>query len=385
MKYAKLFGLEHISVPRSPNGLKFAGLDVTSTVQYSGRGRLEAVIDEVTKYMALLVTSSAGTSKTGGGFIRLGSLCDDLDVSELTFGFRFKQGIRTQPANHTFVSLCLSNVTTANVDVTPNVYIPQLRSPGTNQQPAEGYYELTFTFYSAASGQDGKLECFFEGALVFTAALPNASWNMSSYKNKFIFLGSHSGSIASITSSVVGSGAVDDAMCYFADLYAQADDTLRDGSTRFGPVYLKRLPAKSDSVIPWDSLNGTDPVVTDKPTSLNQNVLNTTFTPHFKSDAAKSAVRIKPDVSNIVTNSTIRAVSGEHSSYLPTAEAVDMKAQWSYNSTLGDVRTDRPPLNSSWTVQTSFKLPVLRRLPGDQPITKANLANLELVLTPLAV
>lgn len=385
MKYVKLFGLEHISIPRSPNGLKLAGLDVTSTVQYSGRGRLEAVIDEVTKQMALLVTSSAGTTKTGGGFIRLGSLCDDRDVTELTFGLRFKQGIRTQPAGHTFVSLCLSNVTTSSVAVTPDVIITPLRSPATNQQPTEGYYELTFTFYSAASGQDGKLECFFEGALVFTAVLPNASWNVSSYKNKFIFLGSHSGSVASITSSVVGSGAVDDAMCYFGDLYAQADDVLRDGSTRFGPVNLKRLPAKSDSVMPWDSMNGDVPVATDKPTSLNQNVLNTTFTPHFKSDAAKSSLRIKPDVSSIAANVAVRAVSGGHSSYLTTAEAVNMKAQWSYGGELGDARTDRPPLNDVWSNQASFHLPALLKLPNGQPLTGVSLANLELVLTPLAV
>lgn len=385
MKLVKLFGLEHISAPRTPDGPRLAGLEISKTVSYASRGSVGVAIEDATKQMVLVVTSTVATSKTGGGFLRLGSLCDDKQVTELTFGFSFKRGLMLQPANYPFVSLCVSKDTVSGTAVTPDVYITPLRAALANTQPNEGYYELTFTLYPAGSGLDGKFECAFDGAVVFTAPLPAASWDSTSYKDRYIFFGNFNGSQPAFTSSVVGGGALDDVVCYFSNLYAQSDDTLRDGSTRFGPVKLMRLPAKADSVIPWDSLNDSTPVVTDKVASLNQNILNTAFTPHFVSDAAKSAIRIKPDVPALTGNTAIRAISGGHNSYLTTAEAVNMMAQWSYNGVPGDSRTDRPPLNDGGYKLTMFQLPAMRRLPGDLPITKESLANLELVLTPLAV
>lgn len=156
-----------------------------------------------------------------------------------------------------------------------------------------------------------------------------------------------------------------------------ATDTVGDTeATRLGPIVVTRATVKSDNGAPW-AVSGAATI--PEALSTRRTSTGTLSSPYIVNDAAKTPLRVKLDTSGI-PGGQIHGVSVSFSAFTVDATPVTLEGK------LDQAGTTSTPVtvtagNTSPVVDT--KVGNFKVLPGGVALTKANLADTEIVLTAL--
>ena len=385
MKYLKIFGLDRMRFNRAVDVLNHAGMEFSNSIprsSYGGMGMVSNSKDLGLPQIAFTVINSSSGTRIGASLLRLGSLCGDRDVTELTFGFRWRPSLYRGGVNYPFLGLYTANITGSTSNTLPTIYIPPFTAQLVNTGPAAGYYEFTFTVYPQNTNTPGKLEIFLDKRLLSTQALPAAEWNSATLKTRYLGFGAQTSSLPAFTGTTTNDGAIDDAVFFLSDMYAHCDDALADGSTRLGNVTVVRLPAAADSDIPFTAYSASGVTAPDKVGVLNTNLLGPTQYPTLATDGVTLPVQLKLDVSSLTDASKILAVSGEAYGMTLSGQSSDIKVNWKYGDIVGPVTTARLIQWPAWATPSSVAPDSIREMPDGTAITKEKLTTLEWVVTP---
>lgn len=305
------------------------------------------------------------------GFQFLTLVGDRQDTQSLAVGFRVVAANTPATSGRSAFGLCSVQPSTANY-TGPETTL--LNYTGTYLAP--GYYEFEFVAYRS-DGVGPLCSVYLDGS--FLRSTPNMGsgnmWLPVNLPYRWFSFGDNRGNM--FASNVPGQGAAGDSLIEFEDFYVSISN-VKGVPARRGPALLRRLDVGLISAPDWASSDGTKTPV--EVLNLPQHH-GPVLTPVVSSDVGNSPGRVKFDLSQVYENDKILAVTGAASVRRAVGVSSSMGAKWSANSQDG-ATVSATPTNGAWTLQKDILLPTLSTLPDGTALTKASLANLELVLTP---
>lgn len=288
-------------------------------------------------------------------------------VQNLVFGFRFKQLMANPSASLAVLGLSFV-IPTADGSMGTNQPLFDLGAAGAFK--AEGYYEIEIVPYAVA-GQG--ISIWLDGIKISTVAISNdLRFGPDAIANTpLVFGNTQNQSIGQ------GSGGFTETLWSMEDIYAAWTDE-PGVSMRQGPIKVRQLPVASINTAAWTSSDGskTPLEVLNLP-----NHSGTTLTPTVNSDVDNTPLRVKPNVSGLKSTDKILGVFGGVSARRDVGAASSLSMKWASGSN-ESAAVSGSPTNGTWDLQKDFKLPNLVTMPGGATLTKAALADLELVITP---
>lgn len=303
------------------------------------------------------------------GFTPLSMVGGRTDSQSMCIGFRVTEAKAAASSGRSAFGLCSSQ---------PNAYSgPEtilLNYTGTYLAP--GYYEFEMMAYTG-DGNAPMCYVYLDGVQI--RSTPNSGpgnlWLPGNMHGRWFTFGDNRANM--FTSNASGQGAVGDSLIEFEDMYV-AVSNVKGVSARQGPILLRRLDVGDVGNSSWTSTDGTKTPV--EVLNLPQHH-GPVLEPVVTSDVGNTAARVKFDLNQVYDNDKILAVTGAASVRRAVGVSSTVATKWSANGQ-DSASTTTTPSNGAWTLQKDILLPTLMALPDGTALTKASLANLELVLTP---
>lgn len=247
----------------------------------------------------------------------------------------------------------------------------------TNQVLVPGYYEFEFLAYQG-DGNAPDVRVYLDGSLIRTT--PNLGsgnlWTPANIIGRWFLIGDGSGNMLNTTVDGQG-GTAGDVQIEMEDIYV-AYSTVKGVSARQGPVVIRALPVATIGAAPWTSSDeGLTPVEVLNLPNHHASVLE----PLVSSDNGNSAAKLKFNTSALQASDTVLAITGAVSVRRETGVASNLSTKWSTSGSDSAVG-NFTPTNGVWTLMKDVALPNLLSVPGGGVLTKASIAQIEMVLTP---
>jgi hypothetical protein len=323
--------------------------------------------------LSFLVVDSFYNVKAGVAQIRLGKLMGErTDVTEFTIGMRLSTGgSNSITANYPLVCLYTTVPAVGTTTAPTAVMVAQ---PAANTPPTWGYYEFTFTLQPVGTS-GSKIDVYLDKTFVTSIALPSTI-GKTNIKDLYLTFGRMGMTCFQGTSP--GVGGYETTLFTMEDIYCMYDTVNADGSTRKGPMRIKPLDVDTNLDTAWQTSDGSA-----RAACLNlPDHHGTVLTPYVLSPVNMSPMSLRRVTTPILDTDTIVAVFGATSASRDAGEAASLSAKWRFNSSVSADVTYQPT-TGNYTTQKDVALPTLTVMPDGSPITKAKLANLEMVLTPV--
>jgi len=339
----------------------------------TSQGQVGLYVNTANK-LVFAVNDTVGTTKAGCTQIKLSKLIDNAaDVAELTIGMRLDAAPYTPSITSAYPLVCLYAIQPA-VGATNGPQSTLVIQPSANVAAASGYYEFVFTLTAVGAG-GGRIDIYldkvFQGYTTLASTIGRT--NIGNYYLSF-------GRMAMVcyNSTTPGLGGADTVLFTMEDIYCVYDTVVQDGSTRKGPMKIRPLDVDTNNDVAWQTSDGSA-----RAACLNlADHHGTILTPYVLSPLDMTAIKLRRVTTPISDSDKILCIAGATSASRDVGQSANISAKWKFNSS-ESAATSYLPTSGDYTTQKDFPLVTLQAMPDGSPFTKAKLADLEMVLTPV--